>query len=303
MAADPPAPADDFAAWAGALRPRLHRYCARLVGSSLDGEDVVQEALAKAAMHFDAGVIQQPRAWMFRIAHHAALDHLRRRSLEHQLFSAADVDDESAADAVDPQAAAEATGAALATFMHLPLAQRAAVILADVLGHSLQEVADTLATTVPAVKAALHRGRTRLRTLVRGGELPPESALAPHLLAMAQRYAGFFNARDFDALRAMLADEVRLQVVGRVDAQGRSQASNYFGNYARLHGLQARAVVVEDRAGLWVVDADGSGAGYAIVLDADAAGRVAAIRDFRYARYVGDGLLMRAAPAAPAARG
>jgi RNA polymerase sigma-70 factor (ECF subfamily) len=59
-----------------ALRPRLHRYCARMVGSAIDGEDVVQEALAKAAEAFPtAGTIAQPEAWMFRIAHNAALEH------------------------------------------------------------------------------------------------------------------------------------------------------------------------------------------------------------------------------------
>src|SRR5882672_5499877 len=62
------------------LRPRLHRYCARMVGSSFDGEDVVQEALVKAAEAFPAaGGIERPESWLFRIAHNAALDALRRR--------------------------------------------------------------------------------------------------------------------------------------------------------------------------------------------------------------------------------
>jgi len=62
------------------LRPRLHRYCARMVGSALDGEDVLQDALAKAAEAYPgAGGIERPESWLFRIAHNTALDALRRR--------------------------------------------------------------------------------------------------------------------------------------------------------------------------------------------------------------------------------
>ena len=281
-----------------ALRPRLHRYCARLVGSALDGEDVVQDALAKAALHYDPMLVRQPQAWMFRIAHNAGLDFLRRRSFERSLFSEAEDQDMGAAlHATDPQAAAEAAAAALATFMHLPVAQRSAVILADVLEHSLQEIADTLQTTVTAVKAALHRGRTRLRALGREGELPPrQPALSPHLLLLAQRYADRFNARDFDGLRALLADEVRLQVAGRVDVKGRSQVTGYFGNYAKLQGLRAQAAALEGHSALWVHDDTNGTSSYAIVLDWDVSGRLTSIRDFRYARYVGAALRARPDP-------
>lgn len=281
---------DAFTALVEDLRPRLHRYCARMVGSALDGEDVVQEALAKAALHFDPALVREPKAWMFRVAHNAALDFLRRRALERTLFSEADEDGGwGLQEVLDPHAAAEATAAALSTFMQLPFAQRSAVILADVLGHALQEIAQTLDTTVPAVKAALHRGRTRLRALGREGAAEPE-VLPPDLLALAQLYAQRFNARDFDGLRALLADEVRLQVAGRVDAKGRPQVSGYFGNYAKLRGLRAAAAVVEGHAAVWVHE-EGSGATpYLIALAADAAGRLVAIRDFRYARHVGESL-------------
>lgn len=288
MQMQPTATRDAFTALVEDLRPRLHRYCARMVGSALDGEDVVQEALAKAALRFDPVLVREPRAWMFRVAHNAALDFLRRRALERTLFSEADEEAGPVLqEAADPHAAAEATAAALSTFMQLPLAQRSAVILADVLGHALQEIAQTLDTTVPAVKAALHRGRTRLRALGREGS-PATEDLPPALLALAQRYAQLFNARDFDGLRALLADEVRLQVAGRVDAKGRSEVSGYFGNYAKLPGLRAAATVLEGRAAVWVHE-EGA-VPYVIFLDADAAGRLVAIRDFRYARYVAEPL-------------
>src|SRR6478672_9103519 len=64
----------------GELRPTLHRYCARMTGSVIDGEDVVQDAMVKAIDAFPkAGLIADLDGWLFRIAHNAALDFLRRR--------------------------------------------------------------------------------------------------------------------------------------------------------------------------------------------------------------------------------
>ena len=68
-----------------AMRPRLHAYCARMVGSAFDGEDVVQDAMAKAASAWPgAGGIERPESWLFRIAHNTALDFLRRRDRQHR---------------------------------------------------------------------------------------------------------------------------------------------------------------------------------------------------------------------------
>ena len=64
-----------------AMRPRLHRYCARMVGSVIDGEDVLQDALTRAVeAQAGANNIENPEGWLFRIAHNAALDFLRRRN-------------------------------------------------------------------------------------------------------------------------------------------------------------------------------------------------------------------------------
>ena len=63
------------------MRPKLHRYCARMMGSVIDGEDVLQDALIKAVESFAIRrADQQPEGWLFRIAHNTALDFLRRRS-------------------------------------------------------------------------------------------------------------------------------------------------------------------------------------------------------------------------------
>jgi len=62
------------------IRPRLHRYCARMAGSVFDGEDILQEALAKAAEALPAaGSLEKAESWLFTIAHNTALDALRRR--------------------------------------------------------------------------------------------------------------------------------------------------------------------------------------------------------------------------------
>ena len=72
------------------MRPVLHRYCARMVGSVIDGEDVLQDALIKAVESAaSAGPIGNPEGWLFRIAHNTALDFLRRRSRQEARRSAA----------------------------------------------------------------------------------------------------------------------------------------------------------------------------------------------------------------------
>lgn len=148
----------------GELRPRLHRFCARMTGSVVDGEDIVQEAMLKVLESFSGTeAIDNLEAWIFRIAHNTALDFLRRRARQQSLQS-----DESMDMIVDPATSIEdrqAVTARLRTFMHLPVAQRGAVILKDVLGYSLEEIGHVMQTTLPSVKAALHRGRTSLRKL------------------------------------------------------------------------------------------------------------------------------------------
>lgn len=280
----------DLAQLLATLRPRLHRYCARMAGSALDGEDIVQEALAKAAVHYDPAIVERPEAWMFRIAHNAIMDFLRRRALERSLFvDTGEEVDAAGEQASDPHAQAEATAAALATFMQLPAAQRSAVILADVLDHALQEIAELLGTTVPAVKAALHRGRTRLRELGRKAQPPAPAALSREDWAMTQLYAQRFNARDFDGLRALLIQDVRLQLAGRANMKGKDEVSTYFGNYAKLQGLHAEPAVIEGMPGLWIREEAGAQPAYAIVLQWQQ-DRLAGIRDFRYARYVAEAL-------------
>src|SRR5882757_8759746 len=169
-----PSAAADIDGLLAEMRPKLHRYCARMVGSVIDGEDVLQDALIKAVESFpSAGPIGNPEGWLFRIAHNTALDFLRRRSRQEALRSGEEV--EMIPDPANTVASRQIASASLRTFMRLPVAQRSSVILMDVLGCSLAEICEVMDFSLPAVKAALHRGRTQLRELA--GE--PEEAPQP----------------------------------------------------------------------------------------------------------------------------
>jgi len=280
-------PAVDLEARLAALRPRLHRYCARMTGSAIDGEDVVQEALLKAVEALpQAGSIENLEAWLVRIAHNAALDFLRRRARRNSILS--DEDPDMLIDTAPTGTDREAAAASLRTFMELPVAQRSSVILMDVLGYSLEEIGGITGTTVLAVKAALHRGRARLRELAQEPDDRPRPVLSETERSLLAGYIDRFNARDFDTLRDMLADEVQLDLVSRQRRRGRAAVGNYFTNYGRITGWAARPGFVERRPAALIYDADDPARTprYFVLLEWSAARRVMHIRDFRYARYV-----------------
>jgi len=284
---------DDLAPLLVAMRPRLHRYAARMVGSVIDGEDVLQDALIKAVeARLAAGAIQNPEGWLFRITHNTALDFLRRRSRQEALRSAEEV--EMMADPADEILNRQIAATSLRTFMRLPVAQRASVILADVLGCSLQEVCDVMQYSLPAVKAALNRGRTRLRELAEEADDAPRAELSDADRARLSAYVASFNARDVDAIRAMIADDVRLELVNKTRLNGKAEVSRYFGNYDKVADWHLVPGLVEGRPAILVFDPNEPDAGpkYFMLVDWQA-GKVANIRDFRHAAYVLDGLEYR----------
>ena len=273
-----------------AMRPKLHRYCARMVGSVIDGEDVLQDALIKAVESFaSAGPISNPEGWLFRIAHNTALDFLRRRNRQQALRSDEELD--MIADQLDPVLSRQIASAGLRTFMRLPLAQRSSVILMDVLGCSLQEVCEVMDFSLPAVKAALHRGRTQLREFASEPEDLPQPKLSDADRTRLSAYVTHFNARDFDAIRAMIADDVRLELVNKTRLNGKAEVSSrYFVNYSRISDWHLVPGLVEGHPAILVFDpnAPGEGPKYFILLNWQA-DKVATIRDFRHAPYVIEG--------------
>lgn len=269
------------------LRPRLHRYCARMVGSVIDGEDVVQETLVKAlnAADHDA-TIEKPDQWLFRIAHNAAQDFLRRRAREKARMTEAETSTiEDEAEAADRRYIA---GLGLKTFMRLQPGPRSAVILADVLELSLNETCEVTGATLAATKAALHRGREQLRTLAATQDDAPPLRLDSSEERLLRAYIDSFNDRDFDAVRALVAEDVRLDLVNRTRMAGKAQVSNYFGNYSRADDWVLSLGFVDGRPAILSHDPE-SGALRGFMLINWREGEVADIRDFRYAPYALEG--------------
>lgn len=273
-------------AMAAEVRPELHRYCARLMGSVIDGEDVVQDTLLRALVALqDLEDVPPLRPWLFRVAHNRALDLLRGRSVRNAepLDSAPEVADTGNPDPLEMLMRQEAVKTAVSRFADLPVLQRSVVVLKDVLDESLTEIATLLDLSVDAVKAHLARGRARLRQInAQGGPLldvrPPSAAVS--------RYVTLFNQRDWDALRSLLADDVKLSQSTHSLRVGRAEVGMFFTIYAQspevwlapawLEGQEVIAVF-ENRA-----DAKPSYMMWLEWVD----GRIKFIRDYRYVRYV-----------------
>ncbi len=267
------------------LRPELHRYCARMTGSVADGEDIVQETLA-CAYYLLPEMDEVPafRPWLFRIAHNRALDHLRRYEarMGEPLEAAQDSAVDPAPDPGDALAHEQAVQLAVSRFVELAPAQRSCVILKDVLGHSLEEIGGLLELSPPAVKAALYRGRVRLRELAMTQLREPPRRLTSPAVA---RYVALFNARDWDGVRALLAEDVQLDLVSRAQRAGRA-VGNYTSNYDRYRDWHLVPAWLEGREVIAVFRAPGDARpAYFIELGFER-GKIKTIRDFRYVPYV-----------------
>lgn len=274
------------------LRPELHRYCARMTGSVIDGEDIAQDTLAKAFFQLSSlGAIPDLRPWLFRIAHNKSIDFLRRYEHRH-----GELPDELPQPSLEtePLEQAEIAASALSWYLKLTALQRSCVILMDVLGYSMAELCEILDLSLPAIKGALHRGRTALRqssNVTRAITRAPLDADEERQLTV---YVGHFNDRNFDALRELLASDARLELVGRTSALGARAVGNYFGNYARLDGWRVERGTVDGRAAILgfdnevdVSDAIEGRPSFFILIEWRA-GKVQLIRDYRYARYTTD---------------
>jgi RNA polymerase sigma-70 factor, ECF subfamily len=215
-------------------RRALQAHCYRMVGSFEDSEDLVQETFARAwraRKGFRREGRWSLRAWLYRIATNACLDHLARRSprlLPADVASAADPEAEPppvASDVawldpypdrlVDPHEAAAAREtleiAFVAAIQHLPPRQRAALILRDAAGFSARETATLLRTSVPAVNSVLQRARDRLRDRLPSRRLEWVHSEDPTAeeREVARRYVDALERRDFSALAVLVRADAR----------------------------------------------------------------------------------------------
>lgn len=275
-------------ALAGELRPELHRYCARLMGSVIDGEDVVQDTLTRAFIALD-GLRELPplRAWLFRIAHNRALDLLRSRAIRAAgpIEAAHDVLDQATPDPMELLMRQEAVRTAVSRFAELPIVQRSVIILKDVLDEPLADIAALLDLTVDAVKAHLARGRARLREInATAGSLPDAKPTS----AAVARYVALFNQRDWEGLRALLADDVRLNQSTHPVRVGSADVGTFFSIYAKIEGVWLVPAWLEGREVIAVYEhrSDPRPSYFMWLEWRD--DKITFIRDYRYVRYVTD---------------
>jgi RNA polymerase sigma-70 factor (ECF subfamily) len=201
------------------FRPDLFRYCRSLTGDVWDAEDLVQDTLEQgfaklASVHHS---ISKPRAYLLRIASNLWIDRMRRRGREKSVLDTHQHDNELNS---KHEGSAEQTVAvrdAGATLMHrLSPQERAAIVLKDVFELSLEETASVLTTSVGAIKAALHRGRRRLR------DPTAEASERPHpSKEVMDRFVDRYNARDLPGLLKLLLDDASIEMVGHVLELGR----------------------------------------------------------------------------------
>ena len=264
------------------LRPRLHRYCARMTGSVTDGEDVVQEALFQAYRKLDTFDESRPLApWLFRIAHNRCIDFLRTRGIRIEVES----------EAAAPLSAAETTpmGPELGRAVEhlvvmLPPKERACVLLKDVFDYSLEEIAELVESTVGGVKAALNRGRTKLAAL-REQPAPPRP-ISPQTSELLRLYVERFNERDWDGLRELIAADATLRVADRF--AGRFAETSYLSNLMRLFpGFRLAVATVDGQSALITMRPDGNTwTPWSIVHIDVSDGRIVRIADYVHCPWV-----------------
>jgi RNA polymerase sigma-70 factor (ECF subfamily) len=148
-------------------RDRVFSFLLRLLGSAPDAEDVAQETFVKAFTRLDSYDPSRPFiSWLFGIAHHAALDHLRAR--RPAALSLDDLD--APLDPADPRPSAEASAAAVLDaelieklLSALPPLYREPLLLRHKEEMDLPEIARVLSLPLGTVKVRLFRARDMLK--------------------------------------------------------------------------------------------------------------------------------------------
>jgi RNA polymerase sigma-70 factor (ECF subfamily) len=190
------------------VRPALHRYCRRLTGDIWDTEDLIHDTLLRgfALLGSVQYKIEKPEAYILRIATNLWIDRRRRAGVEAAILVDQSREAEAAPSTQEQTARVRDAGAAL--LQRLGPQERAAILLKDIFDSSLEETAAILGTTTGAVKAALHRGRGKLVA-----EEAPKHRPSPDP-AVIDNFCAAFNARDRDALLALMLDTASIEMTG-----------------------------------------------------------------------------------------
>jgi RNA polymerase sigma-70 factor, ECF subfamily len=214
-------------------RTELTAYAYRMLGSSFEAEDAVQETMVRAWKALDRFEGRsQLRSWLYRIATNVCLDMLssrQRRARPMDLRPAGNADMPlptplvesawiepipdarvvpSGGDPAEVAVARESVRLAfMAALQHLPPKQRAVLILREVLRWRASEVAELLDTSVASVNSALQRARATLDGLGVDAEDPTPLELDDEARALLARYVDAFESYDMQALTALLAED------------------------------------------------------------------------------------------------
>ena len=227
---------DDFAHLADSYRRELLAHCYRMLGSTDDAEDAVQETLLRAWHGYERFEGRASlRTWLYRIATNAclrALENRRRRPLPSGLGGPSDPDQlltkspeipwlQPFPDALLPGEPADpATIAAnhestrlafVAALQHLPARQRAVLLLRDVLSWPTREVADLLDATPAAVNSALQRARAQVAAVHPTQDALGELAEAEQRVFL-ERYVTAFRNADMAELAAVLQEDAAVEM-------------------------------------------------------------------------------------------
>ncbi|MGI5128791.1 sigma-70 family RNA polymerase sigma factor [Pseudonocardia sp. CA-107938] len=191
-----------------AQRAELHALAARMLGSSADADDAVQETWLRLARIPDPAGIDNPAGWLRTVVSRICLDWLRARRVRgHPVgLEVAEADGPLDGGAVDPAAQAvlaDAVGRALLAVLEtLDPAERIAFVLHDMFGVPHGEIAAILERSPAAAKKLASRARLKIR-----GTAPPDEDVAAHRRVVAAFLAAA-RAGDLDAVLAVLAPDV-----------------------------------------------------------------------------------------------
>jgi RNA polymerase sigma-70 factor (ECF subfamily) len=198
------------------FRPDLYRYCRSLTGNVWDAEDLVQDTLLRSFAALGSASVDNVRGYLVRTASNLFVDGQRRRRVEQEMLAS-----EAALAAPMTQNPSDAAGrrnAAAVLIAYLAPKERAAVVLKEVFDMSLNDIAAMLSTSENAVKAALHRGRDKLRNHT---TLRPRAA-SP---ALIEKFVTCLDASDLDGLLALMLDTASITMPPALIENGRAEFS------------------------------------------------------------------------------
>jgi RNA polymerase sigma-70 factor, ECF subfamily len=159
----------------GRYRQALLDHVRSIVRNPAEAEDVLQEVLVKA--HQNIGQLRAEGAltsWLFRIATHLGIDHLRKHGRQPEVAQDVDPKDlpseDDGAPVLQRVVEQQEMSACVQRFLlNLPSVYRTVLLLHDLDGLTAPEIASSLAITVENAKVRLHRARAALRAALEAG--------------------------------------------------------------------------------------------------------------------------------------